>query len=56
MCSGVRAEGWLRWLAHPSGGAVCREPAKNLLLLLALQKRQLGFLVSLSLVVHNLPH
>ena len=24
MCSGVRAEGWLRWFAHPLGGVVCR--------------------------------
>ena len=24
VCSGVRSEGWLRWFAHPLGGAVCR--------------------------------
>ena len=56
--SGARASwarGWLRWSAHPFGGALCRGhkyPAfapNTLLLLLALQK------AFLYLVVHNLP-
>ena len=25
MSPGVGPEGWLRWSAHPTGGAVCRE-------------------------------
>ena len=28
MCSGVRADGWLRWFAHPLGGVVCRGHAQ----------------------------
>ena len=55
MCPGVRLEGCLRWSAHPSGGVVCRGRAQYLLLLPALQKWQLRFLVFLYLVVHNLP-
>ena len=59
MCPGVE----LRWFTHPFGGAVCRGHAQypafasdTLFLLLALQKRQLGFfLVFLYLFVHNLP-
>lgn len=40
----VRSEGWLRWSAHPLGGAVCRDhAASTLLLLLEPQKWQLGF-------------
>ena len=27
MCSGVRAEGWLRWFAHPLGGFLLVEEA-----------------------------
>ena len=62
MCPGVRPEGWLKWFALPLGGVVCRGhvqyPAFSpnpLILLPALWKWQLGFLVSLYLVVQNLP-
>ena len=62
VCPGMGLEGWLRCFAHPFGGGVCRGHAQYpafapnpLLLLLALQKWQLGILVSLYLVVHNLP-
>ena len=27
-CPEIRPEGWLRWLAHPSGGVECREHAQ----------------------------
>ena len=54
MCPGVGPEGWLRRFAHPSGGVVCRGHAQypafvpnTLFLLQALQKWQLGFVVSL---------
>ena len=47
---GVWPEGWLRWFAHPFGGALHRGLAQypefapdTLLLLLALQKLQLVF-------------
>ena len=46
MCPGVRLEGWLRCFAHLFSGGVCRG---HELLLQALQKWQLGFLVSLYL-------
>ena len=62
MCPGVRPERWLRCFAHPLGGGVCRGHAKYLdfapdplLLLQALQKWQLGFLVSLYLLSIILP-
>ena len=58
----VRLEAWLRWFAHPFGGVECRGHAQypalapdTLLLLPALQKRQLVFLVFLYLVFQNLP-
>ena len=45
MCPEVGLEGWLRWFAHPFGGAACREHAQypafapnTQFLLLALQK------------------
>ena len=28
VCSGVGSEGWLRWFAHPLGGAACRGHAQ----------------------------
>ena len=53
----VRLEVWLKWFAHPLGGVVCRGHAQypafashSVLLFLALQKCQLGFLVSLYLL------
>ena len=46
----VGREGWLRWSAHPFGGAVCREHVQHLLLLPAFQKWQLGFCFVLYLV------
>ena len=56
------AEGRLKWFAHPLGCVVCRGHAQYpafaphpLLLLPALQRWQLGFLVSFYLVVQNLP-
>ena len=62
VCPGVRLAGWLRWSAHPFGGVVCRGRAQYpafapnpLLLLLALQKWQLGFLGFFYLIVHNSP-
>ena len=58
MCPGVGPEAWLRWFAHPFGGAVCRGFCflLFLLLLLALQKWQLGFFGGLFLsFVQNLP-
>ena len=62
MCLGIRPEGWPRRLAHLCGGVVCRGHAQYpafapdpLLLLLALQKKQLSSLVFLYLVVCNLP-
>ena len=45
------AEAWPRWSARPLGGAVCRDHVQPLLLLLAPQKWQFGFLY---LIVHNL--
>lgn len=48
MGLGVRADGWvrweggLRWSAHPLGGAVCRDPGRALLLLLAPQRWHLS--------------
>ena len=33
MCPGVGLQGWLRWLAHPVGGAECRGHVQYLLLL-----------------------
>ena len=57
LCSGVGLERWLRWSAHPLGGAVCRGhaqypafPPKPPLFLLAPQKWPLVFLV---FFVHN---
>ena len=50
MYPGVRLEGWLTWFVHPFGGVECR----NMLLLPILQKWQLGFLIFLYLMVHNL--
>ena len=57
MCPGVGPEGWLRCFAHPLGGVVCRGHAQypvfapdTLFLLQALQKWQLGFLVSLYIL------
>ena len=57
MCRGVRLEGWLRGFAHPSVGVECRGHAQypafapdTQFLLPALQKWQLGFLVSLYLL------
>ena len=48
-------EGWLGWSVHPIGGAVCRGGKHStLLLLLALQKWQLGFSLFVSFV-QNLP-
>ena len=53
VCPVPRPEGWLRWCAHPLGSVVCRAhvqypafTANTLFLLQALQKWQLGFLVS----------
>ena len=47
------------WFAHRFGGGVCTfhftAYMHSTLLLLAVQKWQLGFLVFLYLVVHNLP-
>jgi len=47
----VRLKGWLRWSAHCCGDVVCRDHVQypvfapnTLLLLLALQKWQLGFI------------
>ena len=56
MCPGVRQEGWLRWSAHPSGGVECRGHAQNTPLLQAPQKWQLGFLVSLYLLLRIFPN
>ena len=57
MCPGFGREGRLRCFAHPLGGVVCRGHAQypafapdTLFLLQALQKWQLGFLVSLYLL------
>ena len=46
--------GWLRWFAHPLGGAVCRRHAQYPTFVPILQKRQLVFLVSFYLI-QNLP-
>ena len=51
----VRLEGWLRWFAHSLGSVGCRGHVQStafapnpLFLLQALQKPQLGVLVSLN--------
>ena len=61
MGPGVGLEAWLRWSAHPLGGVESRGHVQcspfapdPLILLLALQKWQLGFLVFLYLIVYNL--
>ena len=61
MCAGVEPEGWFGCFAHCFGGVECRGHAHYdafvrdpLLLLPALQKWQLGSLVSLNLFVQNL--
>ena len=46
----VRAGGVAQCSAHHSGSVECRGMLSTLLLLQALQKRQLGFLVSLYLL------
>ena len=63
VCPGVRTEGWLRCFAHPLGGAVCSGHAQRpafapdpLLLLQALQKWQLGFVVSVYLLSRICPN
>ena len=63
VCPGVGPEGWLRCFAHPLGGGVCRGHAQYpafapdpLHLLQALQKWQLGFLVSLYLLSRICPN
>ena len=55
VCPGVRLAGWLRWSAHPFVVLCAGGMRSALLLLLALQKWQLVFLVFLYLVIHNLP-
>ena len=55
VCPGVGPEAGLKWFAHPFGGVVCRGHAQYPALLPALQEWRLGFLVSLYLVVQNLP-
>ena len=52
--SHAQPEGWLRRFAHPLGGVLCRGHPQSPAFLLALQKWQLGFLVFLYLIVHNL--
>ena len=57
VCLGVGPEGWLRCFAHPSGGALSAGGMHSTLLLLwALQKWQLGFLVSLYLLSRICPN
>ena len=48
-------EGWLRWSAHPFGGAVCREHAQDPAFTPGSSELAVGFSVFLYLVVHNLP-
>lgn len=62
MCPGVGPEGWLWCFAHPPGGVVRLEHVQyaavapnTLVLLQALQKWQLGFLVCLYLLSIILP-
>ena len=52
---GVGLERWPGWSAHPFVALCAGGMRSTLLLLPALQKWQLDFLVSLYLVVHNLP-
>ena len=55
MCPGVGPERWLRWSAHPFGGAVCRGHARYPAFASGSSEVAAGFLVFLYLVVHNLP-
>ena len=63
VCPGLGPEWWIRWFAHRFGGVSAGGMCGTLLLLptpyfllLALQECQLGFLVSMYLVAHNLSH
>ena len=56
VCPGVGLEGWLRWFAHPLVRVSCRGRGSTLLLLQALQKWQLGFLVSLYVLSRICPN
>ena len=54
MGPGVRPEGWLRWSAHPLGGAVCRDHVQDPAFAPDNSEVAVGFLLYLYLV-HNLP-
>ena len=59
VCSGAGPEQWLRWFAHPFGGAVCRGHTQShgaLHLFRALQKWQLGFLMPFYLLSRICPN
>ena len=51
----VGSEAWLRWSAHPLGGAVCRVHGLYSAFAPSSSEVAVGFLVFLYLVVHNLP-
>ena len=50
VCSRVRPEGWFRWFAHPFVVLCARVMQRAVSFLQALQRWQLGFLVSLYLL------
>ena len=49
VCPGFGPQEWLRCFAHPLGGVACRSTPSTPLLYQALQKWQLGLLVSLHI-------
>ena len=55
MSPEVRLEWWLRWSAHPHGGAECRDHEQYPAFAPSCSEVAIGFLVFVYLAVHILP-